>query len=234
MKKQAFTLAEVLITLVTIGVVAALTIPNVVRNYQKTQTVTQLKKIYSALANTTNLAIAGYGPVTGWEIGEDYSPQAAVDFANTYLIPYLKVGKNCESTTTGSCKYDYRNSKEGSIYTLPDYYTRFYLNDGTLVALQIENRIVDGLLYKHARVKVDINGNKPPNLIGKDSFNFIYYIYSGTQSNRVNGKFTVEALGYDRETLKSTGCSDGAQYGYSWCTALLVKDNWQIKDDYPW
>jgi prepilin-type N-terminal cleavage/methylation domain-containing protein len=42
--KKAFTLAEVLITLAIIGVVAALTIPTVVRNYQKTQTVTQLKK----------------------------------------------------------------------------------------------------------------------------------------------------------------------------------------------
>lgn len=42
--KRAFTLAEVLITLGIIGVVAALTLPSVITNYQKKQTVEQLKK----------------------------------------------------------------------------------------------------------------------------------------------------------------------------------------------
>jgi prepilin-type N-terminal cleavage/methylation domain-containing protein len=100
---NGFTLAEVLITLAVIGVVAALTIPTVVRNYQKTQTITQLKKVYSALSNTTNLAIADEGPISGWEIGENGTGEAAVDFANRYLIPYLKVSKNCENKTTSDC-----------------------------------------------------------------------------------------------------------------------------------
>jgi prepilin-type N-terminal cleavage/methylation domain-containing protein len=65
MQKKGFTLSEVLITLAVIGTVAALTIPAVVSNYQKHQTVTRLKKTYSALANTTNLAIADHGPVEG-------------------------------------------------------------------------------------------------------------------------------------------------------------------------
>ena len=42
--KWGFTLAEVLITLGIIGVVAALTIPQVVQNYQKQATATALKK----------------------------------------------------------------------------------------------------------------------------------------------------------------------------------------------
>ncbi len=104
---NGFTLAEVLITLAIIGVVAALTIPTVVQNYQKTQVVTQLKKTYAALANTTNLAIADEGPVSGWEIGTSYSGQAAIDFANRYLIPYLKVARNCETKTTGECEFKY-------------------------------------------------------------------------------------------------------------------------------
>ncbi len=50
----AFTLAEVLITLAIIGVVAALTIPAVVKNYQQTQLKAQFKKQYSVLINTIN------------------------------------------------------------------------------------------------------------------------------------------------------------------------------------
>jgi prepilin-type N-terminal cleavage/methylation domain-containing protein len=47
--RLAFTLAEVLITLAIIGIVAALTIPTLVNNYQKTQYVTQLKKAYTSV-----------------------------------------------------------------------------------------------------------------------------------------------------------------------------------------
>lgn len=47
--KKAFTLAEVLITLGIIGVVAAITIPGLITKYQKLATVVKLKKVYSQL-----------------------------------------------------------------------------------------------------------------------------------------------------------------------------------------
>lgn len=49
-KNNGFTLAEVLTTLMVIGIVAALTIPNLVNNYKKQTTVTKLKKAYSQLS----------------------------------------------------------------------------------------------------------------------------------------------------------------------------------------
>ena len=51
MKKfiAAFTLAEILITLGIIGVVAAMTIPSIIIDYQKKHTVEALKKAYSTL-----------------------------------------------------------------------------------------------------------------------------------------------------------------------------------------
>ena len=49
MKKLAFTLAEVLITLVIIGVVAAMTIPTLVTNADKKATATKLKVFYSKI-----------------------------------------------------------------------------------------------------------------------------------------------------------------------------------------
>lgn len=48
--KRAFTLAEVLITIGVIGVVAAITIPSLVTSYQKRMTVNRLKGSYSKLA----------------------------------------------------------------------------------------------------------------------------------------------------------------------------------------
>ena len=62
--KKAFTLAEVLITLAIIGIVAALTIPSVISNYQQQEFKTGLKKAVSVLneAIQTNIAQEGETP----------------------------------------------------------------------------------------------------------------------------------------------------------------------------
>ncbi len=228
MKKSGFTLAEVLITLAIIGVVAALTIPAVVRNYQKTQTVTQLKKVYSALSNTTNLAIANEGPTSGWEVGENATGQAAIDFANRYLIPYLKVQKNCETKTTDDCAFKWKHLDTGS-GSLDSHYGRFYLTDGTLIAVFVQNNSTD----KRINVYIDLNGQKTPNTFGKDIFYYNYYVVHG--SPNVMGKFMPEWYTADREFLINntpSGCNRNANGRL--CTALIMKDGWQMKDDYPW
>ncbi|MEE3350319.1 MAG: type II secretion system protein, partial [Candidatus Gastranaerophilaceae bacterium] len=59
--KLAFTLAEVLITLGIIGVVAALTLPALIQNYQKQVYVNALKKSVSTLENGFKMALAEDG-----------------------------------------------------------------------------------------------------------------------------------------------------------------------------
>ena len=49
-KIYAFTLAEVLITLGIIGVVAAMTMPSLIQNYQKKQTAVKLERFYSIMS----------------------------------------------------------------------------------------------------------------------------------------------------------------------------------------
>ena len=54
--KRGFTLAEVLITITIIGVVAALTIPTLITNYQKQETIVKLKKIYAVMNQALKLS----------------------------------------------------------------------------------------------------------------------------------------------------------------------------------
>ena len=105
--KHAFTLAETLITLVIIGVVAALTIPNLIINHQKEETITKLKKTYSTLAQITHKAIADHGPILSWDIDNN-----SENFFNTYMAPYLNISKVCGYTNQSNCnlKYSYRSS----------------------------------------------------------------------------------------------------------------------------
>jgi type II secretory pathway pseudopilin PulG len=230
-------LAEVLITLAIIGVVAALTIPTVVQNYKKTQTLTQLKKVYSALSNTTNLAILDYGPIETWEMDEGNTDTSAINFANKYLVPYLKVSKNCENKHDGDCLYKAKylgKTQEGTFGR-----TLFYLNDGTIITLYTANEEAN---ENHADIKIafifiDINGQKKPNIVGKDLFAFNYYVYHGT-SKSVVGKFIPRGMFVDRNTLLSSGYNEGcnkeSEAGGLGCAGLIVKDGWQISNDYPW
>ena len=52
----AFTLAEVLITLGIIGIIAAMTFPIMITKYQKQVTVERLKKFYSVMQNAIRLS----------------------------------------------------------------------------------------------------------------------------------------------------------------------------------
>ncbi len=232
----AFTLAEVLITLAIIGVVAALTIPSIVQNYQKTQVVTQLKKTYSALANTTNLAIAQYGPIAGWEF-YDYSQtvpgttmKGSEHFAKTYLMPYLKVSKDCG---LDKCKYSsvYLNGSNCNGFSDPNKYI-FILNDGTTISCIFMDYISEGSRYANATIYIDVNGSKKPNILGKDIH---YYRYSIISNGNPYGKFVPDAFGSSREDLinhSSYGCQKGKTA--TRCTTLIMRDGWQMKDDYPW
>ncbi len=234
-KSLAFTLAEVLITLAVIGIVAALTIPTVVRNYQKHQTVTRLKKTYSALSNTTNLAIADNGPIQGWELTDGATPQGSLDFAQKYLLPYLKISKNCELEITQYCEFGNKPlNKTDNTRTLGAAYARFYLNDGTFIAVRSYQDLETTTNHKkYAVVFIDVNGQKGPNTLGKDVFSFEYLI--DCLVPRLNGKFVPKHVDLNRATLTSdTGGMCNRNQSGDACPALIMKDGWQIKDDYPW
>lgn len=62
-----FTLAEVLVTLGIIGIVAALTIPTLVANYRKKVVVSKLKKVYSDLQQAVKLSEADNGTCDTWD-----------------------------------------------------------------------------------------------------------------------------------------------------------------------
>ena len=98
-KKAAFTLAEVLITLGVIGIVAAMTLPMLVAKYQKLVATTQLKRIYSILTNAELMAIKDFGDRKYWdypissrdpETGGVARPITDPEFFKKYYEPYIR------------------------------------------------------------------------------------------------------------------------------------------------
>ena len=91
--KSGFTLAEVLITLVIIGVIAAMTISTVIGNSRRTEVETKLKVIHSLLNNALTKAVADYGPAYTWEEMGEKEERIQRDVFHKYIEPYLKFSR---------------------------------------------------------------------------------------------------------------------------------------------
>lgn len=228
-----FTLAEVLITLGIIGVVAAITIPIIVSNQQKAATISQLKKSYATISQAMERMKADYGTMENWGLVNTDSQAGALAVYNL-MKQYLSINKACgfaadsDPTRVLDCwAYGYnRDGSSGSYMPAGDWdcYV-FTLNDGTSVGL-FDYTNADN--YR-MRVHVDINGLKGPNRLGKDRFVFVagsYSSYSGTSSLlKPNGTtFWTPPTRNDCYTGTGVYCS----------YTIITLDNWQIADDYPW
>jgi prepilin-type N-terminal cleavage/methylation domain-containing protein len=168
--KKGFTLAEVLITLGIIGVVAALTIPALITSYQEKVTVTKLKKVYSMLSQAYLMAQQEHGETSGWFPADSDIPTDTKIFFNN-LKPYLKITKDC-GVNPGCLTPGYIKSLQGTNYV--DYDNnpnehRVILADGTAVFF-----FVSGANCKDGggcgNIKIDIDGFKGPYTWGKDVF----------------------------------------------------------------
>ena len=95
---EGFTLAEVLITLMIIGIVAALTIPSVISNYQQQEFKTGLKKAVSVLNEAIQMNI----------INEGETP-----YDTTNLFKYLQ--KHMSVIKTGYLNHCYNKTTGGSV-----------------------------------------------------------------------------------------------------------------------
>ena len=144
-----FTLAETLIVMGIIGVVAALTLPNLNNSTGDKEKVAKVKKIYSNLQDAFGRVTAVYGPIKDWH-KFDGSDMGAKKLGGR-LADFLKYSKYCDPDVVGDCP---------SINNM-SHSTRFITADGTLI------EIYDGQIW------IDIDGKqKGKNSAGKDIFSF--------------------------------------------------------------
>ncbi len=122
-RKKAFTLAEVLITLGIIGIVAALTLPALIASNKEKARVTNLKKIYSQMQNAWNMAIAENGDATNWDLaktdtgtknenGATILDHSGCEKFMSYILPYFKVTNDMTLNYEGEYSLDGRNFGE--------------------------------------------------------------------------------------------------------------------------
>jgi len=222
-KRKGFTLAEVLITLTIIGVIAALTIPNLIQNHEKKQTITKLQKAISVWNNVYSMSLRELGEPSDAEV----IASSAEDLYNKYYAPYLK-GKTCK--TYQKCKYlsstpfTYISRKTwGFMIVVDPANIGIITDDGMFYVYQAKGGGDRANLLEDQGLLVDINGSKKPNRLGRDIFFF--------KPNKNNG-FWPECSTSNYEEIQDN-CSKNKAGGQC-CAEKIRRDGWQIKDDYPW
>ncbi len=233
-KKTAFTLAEVLITLGIIGVVAAMTIPTIIGNYKKQEITSKLKKFSSTMQNALNMATTEYGDISTWQNPTTQGDEEETNkFFTTYILPFLSGVKNCSA---GVSDRECSNLRQGFAPDAPNRTNAslFVFNDGSCFSLYTGGA---DTLHANIHFLYDYNCKGKPNEYDKDKFSFILLIDSlnnSTLRNRFRaGSASTHEL-TNRDDLLDA-CNKHTQTHYrGGCSALIQFDGREIKDDYPW
>ncbi len=244
--KSAFTLAEVLVTLVIIGVVAALTVPSVQMHVRDAQYVNSLKKFYSNTNQAFRLRMSKDGvtdfgrsaiieSIHGSNINSGGSQQH-------FTAEIIKAFKTISTFEKGQyhgnrkCAYQYQSGE-----TSNDNYTAV-LADGTIMRIDMttepetsalsmtEIRALTGRMWKmYGTIDVDVNGDNPPNKWGLDCYRFVVgqdgqlYPYMGKD-------YAIFKSGSNWETSSNywNGSYDECLVtGFS-CAARIMHDEWAM------
>jgi len=180
-QKKGFTLAEILITLTVIGVVAALTIPTLLQNTNQAELKTALKREYANWTQAYLQLSAENGGIEAVFSG-DGSASADANAMNAFLTKFSYI-KNCGSGmgcwyTTAQKALDGSTLYENFDADFNNNYGKAILADGSMIIMKDKVGICnfgtgDGPLNETcALFGIDVNGAKPPNTRGKDYFLF--------------------------------------------------------------
>lgn len=221
-------MAEVLITLGIIGIVAEMTIPTLIQNTNDAQYKTGLKKTYSVLSQaqliiaTNNggsypTAVSGCDQTTGTTAG-------ATCMKNAFKAVFQTI-KDCDAPNAygaGNCAPSgirYLNGGAASdAYIDVGVRAGFIASDGMSYTFYSSNNC--SAKYQDPShtdwcglILVDVNGFKPPNQWGKDIYEFIVY------SSQIQPLTPMEVY-----VANTDDCSAGTNYGYT-CAYKYITTN---------
>ena len=254
LKKLAFTLAEVLITLAIIGVVAAMTMPSLIQHFQKKSLETQTQRFYSMMSQAVKQYMADYGvddlrhtPLASdnyegsYDDNSNYTPaNGEIESIRDFVTKYLKVVKECDHDANdcfapeyqmwNGSKPDGENSynftTEANIGSRRDY----VLADGSVI------RIGYGFNLPF-ELYVDVNGKKGPNRVGYDLW-FMDIFWDGVVDEsgatpECRGRGDAARCNYsslqeareDRFSGNISSCKDGS---YGGCFGHFLNNNFKF------
>ena len=174
--EEGFTLAETLITIGIIGIVAAMTIPTLMTKLKNDRESAILKEDYSILQQMMKIANEE-GAMANIVKGNNMDEMK--EWFDTYFLPYIKTTSVCYNKW--GCWSKNAKKANGDKYTnniaCGAASISFVLYNGSYVCLDDLGDFRFGLRPKGITIGilVDVNGDKQPNVIGEDIFALQFY-----------------------------------------------------------
>ena len=233
-KKVAFTLAEVLITLAIIGVVATMTIPTLISDYNKSVAEVKLSKFNAMLAQVVKLSSIDNGPINSWDTSD------TENFYESYMAPYLRVSKSgfvedsnfAVHLQDGSGFYLYSPGNDNVIHL------RYFTNISEAV-----NNIKTGVnsfvfqFFPVPASQMTKSSNYCNSTFLGEGTGFVPYFYYYSDNdywdNERNCRVTVYPTSEEMKTVLMNHSTYGCAKSGAYCTKLIQMNGWKIPDDYP-
>ncbi len=223
---KGFTLAEVLITLGIIGVVAALTIPSLIRNIQDRHFKAVWKKTFASVANAYRLGMNDEDllvPHLDFDYGAYNQGYQDVEvyykiFTNLKTLDYCVTGvnlnENCSNSWIFTSRTGYKNNCQcKSINSDKDYGCAYNNTLGFAVLPDGVHLFAHAAFWSHPDIMVDVNGPSGPNVVGRD----IFIILIRNDKVIAGGAPGYELKGCDKSVSSNSGFVDAESYSGSGC-----------------
>ena len=214
----AFTLAEVLITLGIIGVVAALTIPTLISKHQKKVYVTQLKKAVNTVQNGYKLMLAdaGVDNLTDTEFYKLLASGSDMNKLNQEARKYFNIASDVKRIDS---EYLYADAPGLAAHSSSGNYFRDYPYTVLISTVDGAEIFFPVTSYSPSQsVFIDANGySKRPNVVGLDFF----YLHLNSDAS-----FRKWGENYAKSWCLMQGNS--VPHKPAGCLEQVMKDNWEI------
>ncbi len=197
-ENRGFTLAEVLITLVIVGIIAAITVPSLMNKLERNELRSQFNKAVRVSSEAVQRMKLDYG-----DIVYDNNEDTVTIFRDRFMSYFSVI---CKDNCVDNSKYkNFANLNDGAIY----FITRCFI-------------VQDGMSYcvhkggtTNIYITIDVNGpNKKPNRWGYDTFTF--YVPFKNQ--------VLKPCNIDIPTGDMKCNSMGTSYNGAGCTAKALAD----------
>ena len=229
----AFTLAEVLITLAIIGVVATMTIPTLIGNYKKKVAETKLHSFYTTMNEAIRLSEIDNGRRSSWKF------ETAEELYNSYFANYIRASK--VDVIDNVVNVYFLNGTFMKIYIVGDgasrgvahveFVTDAHVLDNTKVGV---NHFVLMFLTRNAEeIKGDATRYCNSPYRGKSGIT-PYFFYDGAVWDTENNcRLTIWPEDDEIIDILMNHSTYGCAVSGIYCTELIRMNNWKIPEDYP-
>ena len=211
---MAFTLTELLMALTIVGVLAVLTVPILMNNFQNRLFATQIKNFSAEIEQFAQDQLITHKTrdLMDTDFGEPSKLLTDGHFSIVKICTAEDSLKDCWKTSaTGKDKVTYKKLNGGT-RDLSVKHLTVVLKNGVMFRY--------GLAGENCVFLVDVNGNDKPNIIGRDAFAF----YMNSKGHILSYPLNSPDYKYSDKVQK---CKTDKQSFY-YCYSALVDNNWKM------